>query len=186
LLVATKGAIFENKTLNKITYSYTQDELPKIINDIDADIALLLSAVPETFSYTLSELTDLRVPVLATRLGSFAERIEDSKTGILVAPSSEDVMRKIKVLDADRAKIISVKENHAQVESKSITEMVADYHHLLPLANLPIACFPIAKHSVILNFLITEQRQQELFQKENVLTQILSSRSWRFAKFYAV
>lgn len=176
------GKLFENKNLGGIIYSYTLDELPQIINDINPEIALLLSVVPETFSYTLSELIELRVPVVATRLGSFAERIEDGKTGFLVEPSAEGVIRKIKILDADRAEITRVKENLAQVESKNIAGMVADYHRLLPLVNLPIARFPIEKHSLTFNLLIPEQRQQELLQKENELTQLLSSRGWRIVK----
>ena len=174
------GKFFENKKLGRIIYSYDLDELPQIIHDINPDIALLLSVVPETFSYTLSELTELRVPVVATRLGSFVERIEDGKTGFLVAPSAEDFILKIRVLDADRAKIACVKESLVQVKSKSITDMVSDYHHLLPLANLPFARFTIERHS---NRRYQElfQKEQELLQKENELTLLLSSRSWRIA-----
>ena len=107
------GKFLENKNLGGIIYSYDLDELPRIIHDIDPDIALLLSVVPETFSYTLSELTELRVPVVATRLGSFADRIEDNKTGFLVKPIAKDVIDKIHSLEADRAKIAVVKENLA-------------------------------------------------------------------------
>ena len=57
--------------------------------------------------------------------------------------------------------------------------MVSDYHRILPLANLPIARFPIERHTEPLNFLVSDQRYQELLQKESVLTQFFSSRSWR-------
>jgi len=174
-----EGKIFENMRLGGIIYSYDLDELPQIIHDINPDFALLLSVVPETFGYTLSELTELRVPVIATRLGSFVDRIVDGKTGFLVEPSAEDVVRKIKALDADRVNIAYVKENIARIESKSIDGMVADYHRLLPLENLPIARFPIERHSNPLNFLVSEQRYRELIQKENALTQLLSSISWK-------
>lgn len=172
------GKFFENKNLGRIIYSYELNELPQIIHDNNPDIALLLSVVPETFSYSLSELTELRVPVVATRLGSFAERIEDDKTGFLVEPSAEGVMRKIKALDNDRARIKRVKENLAKIEVRSITEMVSDYQRLLPLANMPIARFPIEQHSASLNYLASVQRYQELLQKEDHLSLILSSRSW--------
>jgi|CXWL01.1.fsa_nt_gi glycosyltransferase involved in cell wall biosynthesis len=173
------GKFFEKKRLGGIIYSYTLNELPQIIHDIDPDIALLLSVVPETFSYSLSELTELRVPVVATKLGSFAERIEDGKTGFLVTPNAEDVIRTIKVLDADRTQITRVKESLAQAGSKSVAEMVSDYHRILPLANLPIARFPVKPHFESLNLPVSDQRYQELLQKENELTQLTSSRSWR-------
>jgi glycosyltransferase involved in cell wall biosynthesis len=173
------GKFFENKNLGRTIYSYDLNELPRIIHDIDPDIALLLSVVPETFSYTLSELTELRVPIVATRLGSFADRIEDNKSGFLVKPIAKDVIDKIHSLEADRAKIAVVKENLAKVESKSTADMVSDYHRILPLANLPIARFPIERHTEPLNFLVSDQRYQELLEKESVLTQFFSSKSWR-------
>ena len=39
----------------------------------------LLSVVPETFSYTLSEMQQLDIPVIATRVGSLEERITDGE-----------------------------------------------------------------------------------------------------------
>lgn len=173
------GRFFENKNLSRIIYSYDLDELPKIIHDINPDIAMLLSVVPETFSYSLSELTELRVPVVATRLGSFAERIEDGKTGFLVEPNAEDVIQNIKVLDADRAKITRVKENLAQVESKSIAEMISDYQRILPLSNYPIARFPIEQHSMPMNLLAYGQRYRVMLQKVRGLRQFLSSKTRR-------
>jgi len=173
------GKFFENKNLGGIIFSYDLDELPRIIHDINPDVALLLSVVPETFSYTLSELIELRVPVVATRLGSFADRIEDNKTGFLAAPSAKDVIDKIIALDADRVKIAIVKENLGQVESRSIADMVCDYHRILPLANLSSARFPIERHTEPLNFLVSDQRYHELLQKESVLTQFFSSTSWK-------
>jgi glycosyltransferase involved in cell wall biosynthesis len=180
------GKFFEKKNLGGIIYSYTLDELPQLIHDVNPDLALLLSVVPETFSYALSELTELRVPVVATRLGSFSERIEDGETGFLTAPNAEEVIRKIKVLDADRTKITKVKKNLAQIESKSIAGMIADYQRILPLENLPLARFSIERHSEPLNLLVSNQRyqeflqnEQELLQTKNELAQFLTSTSWR-------
>lgn len=180
------GKHFEKNKLGGIIYSYTLDQLPKLIHDINPDIALLLSVVPETFSYTLSELTELRVPVVATKLGSFAERIEEGETGFLAAPNGTEVLRKIKNLNADRAKILRVRTNLAKIESKSIVEMVADYQRILPLESMPIARFSVERHFDSLNLLVSNQRYQELLQNEqellqtrNELTQFLTSTSWR-------
>lgn len=138
-----EGAIFKKEDLGGLIYSYELNELPHIINKINPDIALLLSVVPETFSYTLSELVELKVPVIATKLGSFVERIDDEKTGFLVAPVAEDVIKKLRGLDAQRHQIELVKHNLMRIKSKSIFEMIADYHQLLPFHNLQFARFPV-------------------------------------------
>lgn len=177
-----EGAFFEYKNMNKIIYSYKLDELPRIIYDINPDIALLLSVVPETFSYTLSELTELRVPVIATNLGSFADRVEDDKTGFLVEPKAKNIIDKINALDADRTRIKMVKANLENISSKSVAEMVADYQNLLPIENLKISRFHINIFTKTLNINLPEQRQHELLRKENELSQILSSRSWWLTK----
>ncbi|MCA1993134.1 MAG: methyltransferase type 11, partial [Coleofasciculus sp. S288] len=54
-----------------VAENYSLPDLPKLVEEISPDLGLLLSIVPETFSYTLSELTLLRIPVLATKMGSF-------------------------------------------------------------------------------------------------------------------
>ncbi len=66
---------------------------------------MLLSIWPETFSYTLSELMRLGVPPVATRVGGFAERIIDGETGYLVEPTADDLVARLKQLDADRASL---------------------------------------------------------------------------------
>ena len=60
--------------------------LPALVARIAPDAALLLPTVAETFSYTLSELRSLGVPVIATRVGALAERIRDGIDGFLVDP----------------------------------------------------------------------------------------------------
>ena len=60
---------------------YELGELPAILERIRPDLGLLLSIRLETFSYTLSELTELGIPVAATNLGSFRERIKHGETG---------------------------------------------------------------------------------------------------------
>jgi O-antigen biosynthesis protein len=67
---------------------YRREELPQLLSDLHADIALLPSTVAETYSYMLSELRSLGMPVIATRLGSFAERIDNGIDGFLVPPDA--------------------------------------------------------------------------------------------------
>lgn len=62
-----------------------------------ADVSLHASVVPETFSLSLSEAWNYGVVPIATRLGAFAERIENGENGFLV--SHEDPRDFIEVLE---------------------------------------------------------------------------------------
>jgi len=86
-----------------VLMDYTRDELPQLLEKLRPDLALLPSTVPETFSYTLSELWSLRIPVLAPRRGAFAERIEDGATGLLCEPDVDAVAARLNALLHDRA-----------------------------------------------------------------------------------
>ena len=66
-------------------------------------LAMSVSIVPETFSYTLSELWAAGIPVLATRLGAFGDRIVDGENGWLFpAGSVNELLRcMVRVLETD-------------------------------------------------------------------------------------
>ena len=78
--------------------AYQWSDLPALLQAIAPDVGLLLSVVPETFSYTLQELFELGVPPVATRLGSFADRIQDGVNGFLVNPTSNAVIGRLRDL----------------------------------------------------------------------------------------
>ncbi len=68
---------------------YEQEALPGILREIAPHAGLLASIVPESFSYTLSELTGLGVPPLVTALGSFRDRVVDGENGFLFEPDKD-------------------------------------------------------------------------------------------------
>lgn len=127
------GALFEGRRGVHIVNDYSLDDLPGILSEIRPDAALLLSIVPETFSYTLSELFMLGIPPVATSLGSFAERISPGVTGCLFEPHVEDLLSCLRDLNADRIKLKRIRTHLLQAEMRTAREMVADYHRLLPL-----------------------------------------------------
>ncbi len=86
-----------------VRLDYRHEELPGLVARLAPDLALLPSTVPETYSYTLSELWSLRVPVLAPRLGALAERIEDGVTGLLAAPEPGAIADRLNALLHDRS-----------------------------------------------------------------------------------
>lgn len=63
---------------------YYRGNMGKILFENQIDIALLLSIIPETFSFTLSEVILAEIPTLALDLGAIRDRISRYKTGILI------------------------------------------------------------------------------------------------------
>jgi len=123
---------------------YTLEELPELLAGIAPHAAILASIVPETFSYTLSELWALCVPPLATDLGSFSERISDGEDGFLFAPQASALVALVERLRGDPAALQAVARNLAShSRGGTVADMVAAYHALLPLAARPAARFTV-------------------------------------------
>lgn len=115
-----------------VLLDYAHAELPAILGRIRPHMALLPGTVAETFSYTLSELWRLAIPPVATRLGAFAERIEDGVDGILVEPDATQVAACVARLALDRAPLQRIRETLQQRTPRSLAQMLADYQPLLP------------------------------------------------------
>ncbi|HEY1411367.1 MAG TPA: glycosyltransferase, partial [Rhodopila sp.] len=60
----------------KVTGPYAEADLAGLIADIDPHLIWFPAAWPETFSYTLSAALEAGIPVAATRIGSFPERLQ--------------------------------------------------------------------------------------------------------------
>ncbi|MEN3794250.1 glycosyltransferase [Fulvimarina sp. MAC3] len=67
-----------------VTGTYEADELPTLLAASHAELVLLPSVCPETWSYTLSDVWRSGLEVLAFDLGSIAERIKDHGGGRLL------------------------------------------------------------------------------------------------------
>jgi len=129
-----KGEIFAKQKGVHVIKEYTHQDLPAIFKEVAPDLALLLSVWPETYSYTLSELFMLKVPVVATHLGSFADRIDEGATGFLVEPTADQLLVKVKdLLYGHRAKLDSVVETLTQMSHRTIPEMISDYSALIAI-----------------------------------------------------
>lgn len=115
-----------------VIIDYDRQSLATLLATIGPQLALLPSTVPETFSYTLSEMHALGLPVLATAVGSFVERIEAGENGWCVAPEPEALVAKVRALAADPDAIEAVRRKLAAHEPRSMAEMVADYDALCP------------------------------------------------------
>lgn len=112
---------------------YAHTELPAKMAEIQPEVGLLLSIWPETFSYTLSELWLFGLPVVATELGSFADRIEEGVSGFLCPPRADALADRLLAIAADRSCLIPLRAWATNFRHRSVAEMIADYHTLIPL-----------------------------------------------------
>jgi glycosyltransferase involved in cell wall biosynthesis len=63
---------------------YKESELAQLISDAKADVVLFASPIPETYSYTLTAAMRSGLPIVATNIGAFPERLRDRPASLLV------------------------------------------------------------------------------------------------------
>jgi glycosyltransferase involved in cell wall biosynthesis len=110
---------------------YRNDALPGLLRDQAPHVALLISTVPETFSYTLSELWHARIPVVATASGALADRITHGQDGFLVEPEVPALLNLLSELNTNREVLRAMKERLSGLATRSVHAMVSDYDRLL-------------------------------------------------------
>lgn len=120
-----------------IVYQYDREQLPSLLAGFKPHAALLLSTVAETWSYTLSELRSLGLVPIATRLGSFAERIRHGVDGWLIEPDPEALIEAVAELHRSPGQLDRLRK--ALPEEFSLAEMVAAYDAMQPAATRPPA-----------------------------------------------
>ena len=125
-----EGKAFFGRTGVNVIIQYSRHELPALLANIGPHIAGLLSVVPETFSYTLSEMQKLNVPVLATRVGSFEERIADGENGWLIEPDAHSLIEKVRYLFNHREDVEAVRQKLSSYDQSGTGQMVQEYEAL--------------------------------------------------------
>lgn len=127
------GEFFKFKTGVHVLARYEIDELSSHVATINPHVGLLMSIVPETFSYALTELMMLGIPAAATRVGSFPERIEHLQNGYLYEPSVASLLTAMETINVDRQSLEIIRRNLQGWTPRSAETMVADYHSVLPI-----------------------------------------------------
>ncbi|TDR23761.1 glycosyltransferase [Marinicella litoralis] len=116
------GTLFEAYPRVKVIKDYKQTELHQIVSKLAPQLALLCSVTSETFSYTLSELQMLGLPVLATRVGAFKDRIKNNQTGFLEDPDAQSIVNRILKLKADADLLIQVSDASKIIKQPTLKE----------------------------------------------------------------
>ena len=110
---------------------YHPDQLTKVLSQ--ADILVLPSLAPETFSFVIREAALAGVPVVASRIGAIPEVIEHGQNGLLVSPGSVDelaaALRQLVLDPALRARLAASHPPIRSIEDYA-TEMEEIYHEI--------------------------------------------------------
>lgn len=115
----------------RVVVEYGPMQMAAHVAAFGADCALLPAVLPESFSYTLSEMQALAVPAVATALGAFAERIEDGVTGWLVPPEASAILDSLRELAAAPQHLEAAAAELRRRPARTAAQMAADYHVLL-------------------------------------------------------
>ena len=156
-----------------ILLDYRREELPGLLATLAADAALLLPTVAETFGYTLSELRDLGVPVIATRMGAYAERIEHGVDGFLVEANADSIIAEIARLATQRSHIGRVRENLCQRREPDLATMATAYAQLLALPTAEPLRYPLKSMNIDSQMLAA--RSDQLASAETSITVLRAS-----------
>ena len=124
------GEAFFGRSGVHVIVDYDRDRLPALMAAIDPHAGVLLSTVSETFSYTLSEMWSLGLPVIATRLGALAERIRHDVDGWLIEPRPEALVHAVKTLQVEQLQRWAL--GVADSSSATVQSMAERYRELLP------------------------------------------------------
>lgn len=126
--VGESGKHFEGQEGVQVIRSYPREQLGPLLAEHQPALGLLLSTVPETFSYTLSELHAAGIPVAATALGAFADRIKHEDNGWLFPPQHEATSSLLQALLKAPQRIVAVAQRLRLRHARSTAAMVADYN----------------------------------------------------------
>ncbi|MCF6264168.1 MAG: glycosyltransferase [Xanthomonadales bacterium] len=131
-----------------VIYQYQKDELATEVAKIAPDAALLLSSVPETWSYTFSEMSALGIPLIATDLGAFKERLNEGENGWLIQADAESLISRITTLAEKRDLLTAVAQKLHQQSATTLEEMLENYRPFLVNARQLEARSPSTQISV--------------------------------------
>lgn len=166
----SEAATFSPHPDLNVASEYQLPDLPGMLQSLRPDVGLLLSTVPETFSYTLSELYAAGVPPVATRLGAFEDRIEEGVTGWLIEPSAQSLLAALTKIDQDRSQLGTMRDRLLQAESRCTADMVRDYLSLLPMAGTAVQRRPLVRSVVVdagVDLSQADASQKALFVRPN-------------------
>jgi glycosyltransferase involved in cell wall biosynthesis len=96
VFVGTKKSQLKNNRKNVIFLGkYRHDELQEILEKENVTHIIFPSVVPETFSYVVSEIMQMNLPIMCFNIGAQAEKVSKYEKGI-VCESVDEMVKKVK------------------------------------------------------------------------------------------
>ncbi|MBP6627515.1 MAG: hypothetical protein KA187_08900, partial [Arenimonas sp.] len=130
------GGRFEGHPGISVQRDYHRDQLAGIVATLAPDVALLPSTAPETFSYMLSEMLALGVPVVCLQPGAPADRLQALGLGWTVPADAAAVNALLKEL-ADHPETLREMRARPSPALAGIAQMAERWRQALPV--LPAA-----------------------------------------------
>ena len=101
---------FKEYKFVKITGKYDRAKLENEILGEKIDVFYMSSTIPETFSFTYSEVISMGFPVVAFDIGAIAERVREHRSGKLL-PLNADTEEIVKTLYDQKGKQVTVNQD---------------------------------------------------------------------------
>lgn len=174
------GRVFAQWDHVSVLPDYSRVQMPALVAAFDPDCALLCSTLPETFSYTLSEMQALGIPVVATALGAFAERIQDGRDGFLVMPSAPAIAARLRALAAGPGRLAEVAQILRTLPVRDAGQMLEDYRDRIGtrrVVSMPEASDPVVRMNVLLSRALVDARAR--LCRAQVIRQREGDAAWR-------
>ncbi len=135
------GARFEGHPRVSVQRDYDRDQLAQAVATLAPDVALLTSTAPETFSYTLSEMLALGIPVVCASPGAPAARLRELGLGWQVAADATAVNALLAELAAHPEAVAEMR-GRPMPELPSVARMAEQWRQALPAARTPLQLSP--------------------------------------------
>jgi O-antigen biosynthesis protein len=111
--------------------TYEREKFPELVEEIRPHLIGLFSIWGETYSHTLTEAWSVGVPVVATDIGAFSERVGKHGGGWLIDPVNPEKAVSTILSIADDPEEYTRRAAQADlVNVRSVREMGLDYAHL--------------------------------------------------------
>jgi O-antigen biosynthesis protein len=124
------GEQFSGENIDHIPH-YRRQDIGIIVDQLQPDVALLASTVPETYGYVLSEMLQLGVPVICSDIGAYAERGKHLPGVCLVGPQVSAFRAAMLSLRDDREQLMKLKKDLPHV-FPSLHSMAESWAAVLP------------------------------------------------------
>lgn len=150
---------------------YKREELKEKLKKNNIQLICLLSTVPETYSYSLSESIACGIPVLAFDIGALGERVKKTKVGWLIEANStcDQIITKIHEIANSPEQYAEKVAYINKAQLKTVNQMANDYHKLYKNH---------AKELLVKTDIIKEYLQASRYYHEAV---IIDGSSWVFS-----